>query len=121
MFELLQKFQGLFALAVSLFIAVAGWAFRTQVQKMLEGRASVEQVSAIADQVRHVDQRVLAIEARLDTLPTADQITSISLSIEALRGDVKVANAQLVGTRDLLTSHMRKVELIDEYMKRSGS
>lgn len=121
MFEVLQKFQGLFALAVSLGIAVFGWAFRTQVQKMLEGRASVQQVEAVAKQVQHIDQRVMAVEARLDTLPTAEQVNAISVAIEALRGDVRVANAQLLGTRDLLTSHMRKVELIDEFMKRNGS
>jgi hypothetical protein len=118
MLESLQPYQGLIALAVSLVLALGAWAFRANVHALIADRATARQVQDLADQIAHVDRRVLGVEQRVEALPTGERITRLALDIEALRGDFRALAATLEGTNQLLRAQARKTELIDEYLRR---
>ncbi len=117
MIETIREFQGLIALAVSLLIGVFAWAFRSEVQKMVADRASSAALARVATQVEDVDRRVISIEERLMTLPSAEQMHQLALRIETLAGDVRSTLAQLAGTNEMLRGHARKLDLIDDFLR----
>lgn len=117
-----QQYQGLIglgiSLAVSTVVAVIALLFRSQVQRLVGDRASAEELAKVATQVDDVDRRVMAVEARLLSLPTAEQMGGLALRIESLAGDMKAVVAQLAGTNELLRAQIRKSELLDEFLHR---
>jgi hypothetical protein len=122
--EVVREYQGLIGLAVSLLVsslvAVIAIVFRSQVQQMIADRASAADVARVAHQVDDVDRRVMSVEARLGSLPTSEQLQALALRIESLSGDVRATLAQLAGTNEMLRAQARRLELVDEYLHRSG-
>jgi len=116
MLEWIKEHQGLIALFVTSLVAGLAWAFRTEVQRLLADRASATDLAKVASQVDDVDRRVIGIERQIEALPTAQQVHTLALSIETLRGDMRAIVSELRGTNELLRVHARKVELIDEFM-----
>ena len=118
-----QQYQGLIGLGVSLAVstavAVIALLFRSQVQKLVGDRASGADLAKVATQVDDVDRRMMAVEARLLSLPTAEQMGALALRIESLAGDMKAVAAQLSGTNELLRAQVRRIELVDEYFKKT--
>jgi hypothetical protein len=116
--EGLREWQGIVALAFSTLLGLAAWAFRGRVQEMIADRASAAEVKHVAKLAAEIDRRVIHVEQRLEALPTAEQFAALSISIEAVRGDLKAVAAEQRGTNELIRAQQRKVELIDEYLRR---
>lgn len=118
MFEQLQPYQGLIALVVTLGLGLVAWAFRTNVQRMVSDRASAEQMRDVQAKLDDVDRRVIGIEQQIEALPTVERMNRIAIDMETLRGDFRTLTAELRGTNELLRSQARKIELMDEYLRR---
>ncbi|GIX12036.1 DUF2730 family protein [Elioraea sp.] len=120
--EWVAKFQGLIGLTISLLVSAAvgaiALALRSQVQSLVADRASAVDLARVATQVDDVDRRVMHIEARLATFPTGEQIQQLSVRLESLAGDVRATLAQLSGTNEMLRAQARRIELVDEYLRR---
>lgn len=121
MLDWLREFQGLIALSVSLLIGVFAWAFRTEVQKMVQDRASSSALAKVAQQVDDVDRRVISIERHIESMPTAGQFQGLTVALEATRGDMRALAAEVRGNNELLRVQVRKTELIDEFLRRQGA
>jgi hypothetical protein len=120
--EWVAKFQGLIGLTISLLVSAAvgaiALALRSQVQSLVADRASAVDLARVSTQVDDVDRRVMQIEARLATFPTGEQIQQLSVRLESLAGDVRATLAQLSGTNEMLRAQARRIELVDEYLRR---
>jgi peptidoglycan hydrolase CwlO-like protein len=121
MLEGLQPYQGLIALVVTLSLGLVAWAFRTNVQRMVADRASAEQMRDVQTKLDDVDRRVIGIEQQIEALPTVERMNRLAIDMETLRGDFRTLTAELRGTNDLLRSQARKIELMDEYLRRIPS
>lgn len=114
----MQPYQGLIALAVTLGIGLLAWAFRTNVQRMVADRASAAQMADVQAKLDDVDRRVIGIEQQIEALPTVERMNRIAIDMETLRGDFRTLTAELRGTNEMLRSQARKLELMDEYLRR---
>lgn len=121
MLEGLQPYQGLIALVVTLSLGLVAWAFRTNVQRMVADRASAEQMRDVQTKLDDVDRRVIGIEQQIEALPTVERMNRLAIDMETLRGDFRTLTAELRGTNELLRSQARKIELMDEYLRRIPS
>lgn len=114
----MQPYQGLIALVVTLSLGLVAWAFRTNVQRMIADRASAEQMADVQAKLADVDRRVIGIEQQIEALPTVERMNRIAIDMETLRGDFRALTAELRGTNEMLRSQARKLELMDEYLRR---
>lgn len=121
MLDVIREWQGLLALAATFALGGLGWALRAEVRQMISDRASVAQVEVLAARLTELDRRVLAAEHTIDSRPTDDQLNRLALRIESLAGDVRTTLAQLSGTNEMLRGHARKLDLVEDFLRRQSS
>ena len=115
-----QQYQGLIVALVGIGLGILGMAFRAQVLAIVQDKASAASMAQAEERLAAMERRLTTIEAAMQHLPTADQMTALSLAISDLRGDVKGLAAKVGGVETLLSAVARKVELMDEHMKRAA-
>ncbi len=121
--ELLQ-YQGLLVFGLGLIVALGGWMLRSHILQIVAdktaGTASASAVKALDERIDAHDGRLASIETAMRHLPTAEQMNALTLMFADLRGDVRAVGARLEGMEKLMTATGRRVELIDEHLKRGA-
>lgn len=121
--ELLQ-YQGLLVFGLGLVVALGGWMLRSHILQIVadktSGSASDSSVKALDERLNAHDGRLASIETALRHLPTAEQMNALTLVVADLRGDVRAVGMRLEGMEKLMNATGRRVELIDEHLKRGA-
>jgi hypothetical protein len=123
--DILLRGQGLLVFVLTGAVGLAGWMLRAHILQVVadrtKGAASAEVVKALDDRLDAHDGRLARIETALRHLPTAEQMQALNLLVADLRGEVRASNAKLDGVEKIVGSISRRVELIDEHLKRSSA
>ena len=119
--EWLEKHLALITAAMTVIVPVAGFIFRAQVNAMIRDKASSSEVAALASQIDTQDDRLGKIEAAIAHLPTKNQMHDLHVQLIGIAGDVKVANTRIVDVDQSIATLTRRVELIDEHLKRASA
>lgn len=69
---------------------------------------------------RH-DQRIMAAEQTLTTMPGKDDIHSLSIAIATLQGDIRAMNVSVDGQRQILTRLENVVSRQEDHLMRKGA
>lgn len=118
--EFLQQYQGLAVLAGTLLLGVFGVFFRAQVMALVQDKASAGALSDLALQLRAHDARLITMEAAIRHLPTADQMTALTVAVTDLRGEVREVRAKVGGVEKAMDTLTRRFDLVDEHLKRAA-
>lgn len=122
--EALAKYQGVLVFGLSVLTSIAMWMLRShilqEVAKATATTASADTVRALDERLGAHDGRLASIETALRHLPTADQMNALRQLLGDVRGDVRELGAKLDGVDRLVAATGRRVELIDEHLKRGG-
>lgn len=118
--EWLEAHLGLVTFGLALLMPLGGIIFRAQVHAMIQGKANSAEVTALAEQIGQQDQRLGKIEMSITHLPTKDQMHSLHMLLAGISGDVKVATARIEDMDASIGGLTRRVELIDEHLKRAA-
>jgi hypothetical protein len=123
--EWLARYQGVLVFAVGMVVSVAVWMLRASIRQELHdrtaGAASQTAVKALDERLDAHESRLTSMETALRHLPTAEQITALNLALADLRGEVRTFGAKLEGVEKIVSGTSRRVELIDEHLKRGGA
>ena len=94
-FDWIAKWWGVITTVVALLATgVMLWLSKTFAR-----REELKEVSTAMDELT---TRVTSLETRVDSLPTQEQINSLGIQLEELRGDVKALTAQLKPANHLI-------------------
>ena len=119
-----MQYQGFLVYGLGLVVAAALWMLRSHILQIVEqktgGAASASNVKALEDRLDAHDGRLASIETALRHLPTAEQMNALTLVVAELRGDVRAMRATVDGVEKMVVATGRRVELIDEHLKRGG-
>ncbi len=87
-------------------------------------RATRGQIEKVRDEhearLQNHSNRVTSIEEQLRHMPDGKTIQDLTKQLQELHGDFKALNARFEGFKDVAKIMRRQVELMDEYLKRSG-
>jgi hypothetical protein len=121
--EIIQ-YQGLIIFGLGIAITVAGALLRAHILATVEQRLSSASPAGV---LKSLDERIDTHEARLSSmetamrhLPTADQMHALNLLVSDLRGEVRALGVAVAGVEKTVNSTGRRLELIDEHLKRGG-
>ncbi len=116
----LERHLALITATLTVVVPVAGFFFRAQVNAMIRDKASSSEVNALAEQIDAQETRLGRIETSITHLPTKDQMHSLHMLLAGISGDVKVATARIEDMDASIGGLTRRVELIDEHLKRAS-
>lgn len=122
--DVILRGQGLLVFLLGLLFAVAGWMLRAHILQIVAaqtaGKASADMVSEIDRRLDAHEGRLTSIETALRHLPTADQVQALRELFADLRGEVRAIRATVEGMDKMMVATGRRVELIDEHLKRGA-
>ena len=118
--EWLETHLALITAVIAVLMSVGGVIFRAQVNAMIGDKASSAEVRALASQIDAQETRLGRIETSIAHLPTKDQMHSLHVLLAGISGDVKVATARIEDMDASIGGLTRRVELIDEHLKRAS-
>lgn len=121
MIELLLKGQGLLIALLSLVMGAGAVLFRARVLELVADRASQVSHNALDQRVGGVEGRLSAVETAMRHLPTSEQFHSLNVNLTDLRGEMRSMAVKISGVETMLTAQGRKVELIDEHLRRGAA
>ena len=120
----IAQYQGLTVFVAGGVISLALWMLRSHILQVVDGKvdglARTSSVAALDERVDAQDRRIASMETALRHLPTADQMHALTLVVSDLRGEVRSLKATLEGMEKVAAATGRRVELIDEHLKRSA-
>ncbi|MBX9701365.1 MAG: DUF2730 domain-containing protein [Acetobacteraceae bacterium] len=116
----LERHLALITAGLAVLMPIGGIIFRAQVHGMIKDRASAADVHAIEARLDTQETRLRAIEASIDHLPTKDQVHNLHLLLTGIGGDVKVTATRIQDLDTTIGGLTRRVELIDEHLKRAS-
>ncbi|MBP7548170.1 MAG: DUF2730 family protein [Corallincola sp.] len=94
-FDWIPKWWGVITTGVAILATIV----MLWLSKTFARREELKEVSTAMDELT---TRVTSLESRVDSLPTQEQINSLGIQLEELRGDVKALTAQLKPANHLI-------------------
>jgi hypothetical protein len=123
--DIFARYQGLWVFGLSLLTSIGMWMLRShilnEVAKANAGAASADTVKALDERLDAHDARLASMETALRHLPTAEQMNALTLVVADLRGEVRAMRATVDGVEKMVGATARRVELIDEHLKRGAA
>jgi predicted nucleic acid-binding Zn-ribbon protein len=116
--ELLRA-QGLAVLAIGFLLSWGGFALNARIKDLVSGKADAGQVSALAGRIDAVEDKLVRIESQLAHLPGAEDLARLEVQLERCNGALSAIAATTEGVSRMLEAQGRRVELIDEHLKRA--
>jgi hypothetical protein len=120
----ISQYQGLTVFVLGLLLGVAGLALRAHILATVEARivaASAQPaLKSVHERVETHEARLASIETAMRHLPTAEQMSALNLMVADLRGEVRALGVAVQGVEKTVNSTGRRLELIDEHLKRGG-
>jgi hypothetical protein len=120
----LTQYQGLVVFGLGLALAVMGAALRAHILATVEQRmaalSSAPGLHALDERVDTHEARISSIETAMRHLPTAEQMHSLTLVVADLRGEVRALGVAVTGVEKTVNATSRRLELIDEHLKRGA-
>lgn len=84
-------------------------------------RAQIEKVrDSHESRLQNHSDRLTALEEHLRHMPDGQTIKELTSELQKLHGDFRELNAKFEGFKDVADIMRRQVELMDEYLRRSG-
>lgn len=103
---------------VTILVGVYVWASNRH-------RATREQIEDVREshdkRLQTHSERITSMEEHLRHMPDGQTIKELTSQLSALHGDFRELNARFEGFKDVADIMRRQVELMDEYLKRSGT
>lgn len=122
--DIVLRGQALLVAALTLIGGVALWMLRAHILQVVDqrtaGKASADAVAALDERLDAHEGRLTSIEAALRHLPTAEQMTALTIAVSDVRGEMRAIRASVDGLEKLMSATGRRVELIDEHLKRGA-
>jgi len=120
----LTQYQGILVFGLGLITTIALWMLRAHILQVVNektsGAAQTSALRVLDDRLDAHDARLGSIETALRHLPTADQMSALNLLVADLRGEVRALHATVAGVEKIVNSTGRRLELIDEHLKRGA-
>lgn len=122
--EFLRQWSSLLVFTLNGALAAAAWV----IHKSL---ATKEDIEALVGRLAALEQRVVSLEHTRDSAPTREELISLRLEMEKMRGDMRTHAAKLRAAREqsaaeietarqLLERSERGLEMIQQYLLNHG-
>lgn len=79
-----------------------------------------DRLNAHGERLTQGDVRFNKIDAKMETLPSAEQISTLNISLERVVGDMKVGHERLAGVADQLKQVRNQVQIMDDHLRSQG-
>lgn len=99
---------------VTVALAVIGWF-------QMRGKDVDRRIGACDDRLDRHDQRIMAAEQTLKSMPGKDDIHSLSISMAQMQGDIRAMGASVEGQRQILTRLENVVSRQEDHLLRGKS
>jgi hypothetical protein len=105
-----------------IFIGVGVWVLWS-LRATFVSREDLEATQKEIDgRINETKERMIRVEARLETVPTQDEINALTRQVSELRGDVSGIRAKMDGVADLVKQLQRQTNIIVEaHLPREGA
>lgn len=124
MLDLLLRSQGLLVFGLGLACTIGAFVLRAHILQIVaeqtRGKASADVVAELDQRLDAHEGRLTSMEAALRHLPTADQMHALTVAVTDVRGDIRALNATCNGVEKVVNAMERRLDLIDEHLKRGG-
>lgn len=123
--EFLLRSQPLLIALGTFVLAAMGWAFRQHLTQLIEKAmhevASKSSVDALAARVGAHGDRLMTIETAMIHLPTAAQVSQLTVAIADLRGELRAVGENVEGLDRQMTGMTRRLDLIDDHLRQKSA